>query len=325
MLSANAFWEPFLTLSDPQLLYQSRVHRLPSCDTRQARIWVKREDESGFGISGCKKRKFASLLPYLKLQKISTVGLIGGARSNHVVGLLQLLREARLSVRLFLREDHAPARGGNAFLMRLLRREEEIQWISKAQWPEVGSIAQDWLDQQTERNYLVPEGGFCAPALPGLATLLYDIEGNEQELSFSHIFVDSGTGFTAATLLLLNAMRKRKTQIQVVRTAGSEAFLHAQVGTTSQWLTQLTGQAISVPDLRTYPSCTARAFGSVNRTVKATVERFAREEGVLCDPIYTAKLFLTAEQEVKAQALQGDVLWIHGGGGTGLLGFGENW
>ena len=201
----------------------TRIHRLGSLSTPLAKAWLKREDEAGFGISGSKKRKYASLLPYLRQEGIQTVGLIGGARSNHIVGLLQLLRERGFEIRLFLRESHAPARGGNAFLLGLLSRTEEIQWISKTDWPRVENLARTYLDERTDNSYLVPEGGFCTPAIAGAATLLQDIERNEaaHDLSFDHIFVDAGTGFTACVLTLLNELRQRNSQLHIVRTAGT--------------------------------------------------------------------------------------------------------
>jgi 1-aminocyclopropane-1-carboxylate deaminase len=326
--SESRIWDSFYQACDAQLLYHSRVHRLPGLDRRGTRFWVKREDESGFGISGSKKRKYASLIPWLLQNQIQLVGLIGGPRSNHVVGLLQLLRENRIVPHLFLRENHAPARGGNAFLRQLLAREGEITWISKADWPRVADIAREILQTQNLTHYLVPEGGYCEPALAGAATLLADIERNEQEkgVAFDHIFIDSGTGFTAATLLVLHHGRKRPGKVHVVLTAGNKNYFSDVVEQVYSWLESFLRAQLPKPEaVLCYAPSTAKAFGSVNQTIRRAVERYAREEGILCDPIYTAKLFLTAEEVAEKESLQGNILLVHGGGGTGLLGFGESW
>jgi 1-aminocyclopropane-1-carboxylate deaminase len=51
--------------------------------------------------------------------------------------------------------------------------------------------------------YIVPEGAFCKDAIAGASTLALDIIRNESELNieFDHIFVDSGTGLTAMSLI----------------------------------------------------------------------------------------------------------------------------
>ena len=51
--------------------------------------------------------------------------------------------------------------------------------------------------------YIVPEGSFCKEAIVGASTLALDILKNEKELGieFDHVFVDSGTGMTAMSLI----------------------------------------------------------------------------------------------------------------------------
>ena len=80
-----------INLCDESLLFHSRVHALS--DNEYPDTWIKREDESSFGISGSKKRKYASLIPFLKKNKFDCVGVIGGSNSNNVIGLVQLLIE----------------------------------------------------------------------------------------------------------------------------------------------------------------------------------------------------------------------------------------
>jgi len=62
---------------------------------------------------------------------------------------------------------------------------------------------------------------------------------------------------------------------------------------------------------------TARSYGSVNATVRQEIVRMAREEGILADPIYTAKLCM----EVRKRKLEGTTLVILGGGTLSLMGF----
>ncbi|GAB4421482.1 MAG: pyridoxal-phosphate dependent enzyme [Bacteroidia bacterium] len=317
----DAVLEAIAQACDPQLLFQSRVHRLELFDAPGCEVWVKREDESGFGISGCKKRKYASLLPYL--HDCRHVGVIGGPRSNHVVALLQLLREHGLVPHLFLRQERDTRRTGNRFLLHLLAAEEEIHWIAPDDWPRVASLAAAQLPQP---GYVVPEGACCAPALPGACTLWTDIARNEAEIGapFDHIFIDAGTGLSAAALLGMMRLAGRDTRLHVVLVAGDAAGFGQQYAHTARWAADAWGIAFPPAGaLHLYHPPTARAFGSVNRAVMDSVHSLARQAGLLVDPVYTAKLFLTARHVIGGGSCPGRVLIVHSGGGTGLMGFAE--
>ena len=69
-----------------------------------------------------------------------------------------------------------------------------------------------------------------------------------------------------------------------------------------------------------YPA-TAKSFGSTNKTIFEEIRRIAREDGILTDPVYSAKLFLTARQTILNKTLDGNILLIHSGGGLTLSGF----
>ena len=129
---------------------------------------------------------------------------------------------------------------------------------------------------------------------------MLDICKNEsdQNRSFDHIWIDSGTGFTAAVLCLMNELLGRKTQIHVVLTAGDPDFFEQKLREVGTWWEELTqiplpNGFIRLPTL--YPPATARSFGSVNQQVLKTVKDLAMTEGLLVDPVYTAKLFYTAK------------------------------
>jgi 1-aminocyclopropane-1-carboxylate deaminase len=312
-----------LSYCQTDLLTPTRVHRLSRFAQAPAEVWVKREDESGFGLSGCKKRKYASLLPYLK-QQGRAVALIGGSHSNHIVGLTQLLREAGWPLRLYLKETHAPRLSGNGLLRHLLTCEAEIRWVSATAWPEVEALAQT----ECADHVIVPEGGTHPAALPGACTLWLDLLRNEVEhgIQFDHLFIDSGTALIAGALLGMKQRERPQTTLHVVLTAGDEAFFFQQYARFQQWSEVWLGEAFPAPEhLHLHPPATARAFGSVNATIRREVKHLASTHGLLCDPVYTAKLFYTARQVIEAKALTGRALIVHSGGGTGLMGFSDGW
>jgi 1-aminocyclopropane-1-carboxylate deaminase/D-cysteine desulfhydrase-like pyridoxal-dependent ACC family enzyme len=80
----------------------------------------------------------------------------------------------------------------------------------------------------------------------------------------------------------------------------------------------------SVPEYKLYYPVSARSFGSTNSTIFREIKCIAREDGILTDPVYSAKLFITAKHTIQDQSLDGNILLIHSGGALALSGFMDN-
>jgi len=322
---AENLWSHIHTLCDPEILYHSRIHRIRSFDTANCEVYLKREDESGFGISGYKRRKYASLLPFLLKHKYEKAYIIGGAYSNHVHGVSQLIKEAGLSVHAFLKAPHNPSLKGNLLLNRLILSDEEITWVPVKEWPGVLLSAEEHASQDVQPTYVIPEGGACSPSLPGIFTLLEDIQLNERQagFQFDHLFIDAGTGYTAAAVHYLSSLQQRHTHLHVICMADQpgafQQVYHQVVQDAADSLSLIPPQNQS--SLSLYSPYTAASFGSINRDVLAACLYFARKEGVFTDPVYATKLFMNAHRIIRDNQLQGRILIIHSGGGTGLMGF----
>lgn len=307
-------------------LSHTRIHSLSDIHANKSNVFVKREDETGFGISGCKIRKYASILPFLQEHGYREVVLIGGASSNHIASMLQLLNEYNIHAHLFLKSTHQQELKGNGLLRYLLAEDSQIMWIKSEDWGRVEELAKSFIDTRKNKIYLIPEGGSCQPALAGACTLMMDIYQNEEKsgVAFDHIWIDSGTAMMAGSLCLMNQFLERQSNIHVVLNAGDRAYFTHQLLSQIKWFEELTSFRLKTfPRFHLYKPETARSFGSVNRTILDYVKRMARTEGLLLDPIYTAKLFYTAQHQMTSQNLKGNTLIIHSGGGTGLMGFGE--
>ena len=325
-IEERSLWAEVHALCQEDLLYSSRIHRLRSFSTPQTPVFLKREDESSFGISGYKKRKFASLIPFLLQKQFEEVWLIGGAHSNHIIGAVQLLNEQGIPFKLALKKPAYPSVRGNSFLLALLTQPEDILWVENHEWDRVEEIVQRRI--QYIKGICIPEGGFCREAIPGLTTLWEDVQVNQQAaaLQFQHVVMDAGTGLSAAVIQALLGLYDHPPHLHIVLMASSpEEYLHAysQVAAWFQELFTIPPTSLITPHL--YQPYSARSFGSVNATVREMCQHMACEEGVLCDPIYSGKLFLQAQHLIQTEQIIGPTLLLHSGGGTGLMGFVENW
>ncbi len=292
----------------------SRVHRLNQFPDDEVTCYLKRDDELGCGISGSKLRKYASLFPFLIEQGIQHLIIIAGPQSNNLLAALQLAREFKLKVTAFLIQPWKLELRGNYKLSRLFLDEQEIIWIARDDWVTVNEQAHEYLLTLNEPGFVLQEGASVPQAMAGALTLADDIILNEHSLgvTFQHIFIDSGTGFSAAALINGLNRLNHSAQIHVLLLADDESTFRSKL---KQWL-----ELIPQNFLCLYPT-TAKAFGSVNQTIKNEIKRLAREEGILADPIYAAKLFYESRNFIQTEQLKGNVLIIHSGGTLTMPGF----
>lgn len=310
--------------SRPGFWLTSRIHPLRGWP---GSVWLKRDDELSCSISGSKWRKLVSLSAAWQRHKADCLVAWGSGRSQHLLALMQLSREQGLELHLFSKEN-SPARPiGPDQLWPLLLDQERHHIIPRGLWSEAPERAAELSHQlQTagRRVFLVHEGGAQAEALLGAMSLALDIVQQEKILGFefSHVAVDAGTGLTAQALILGLALLGRYPHCEVVLCAGSSAEFAAGLLQRQQELADRDGLVIREP-LRyaSHRPPTARSFGSSNAAVFEEIRRTAQDSGVLLDPIYSAKLFLTMREKVLSYDHEARVLLIHSGGVLSLFGF----
>lgn len=287
----------------------SRIHALNTFP----RCFVKRDDELGFSISGSKFRKYRTLIPYLRGSE--EVAVIGGAFSNHVLAITQLLIENGIKFRLFLKGQHPEKFCGNFLFLQMLR--PAIEWVAKIDWHKIDEIAASY-----GCTNILPEGAAIFPAFLGALTLPLDIVRNEQEagLTFNHLFFEVGTGYSAAALLLGFAYLGKDVHCHLLLMAGTEEEFRARLKALHAEFELWLGDRCPFPARFTCEtSSIAPSFGSTNRALFDFIRKTAREEGLFLDPIYSGKLFYHAKQKIGV--LLGNILLIHSGGALTLAGF----
>ena len=266
---------------------------------RYPELTFVREDQLG----SYKGRKYLSLLPWMVQQSFRRVRLRGSSHSSNVLHLSLLLKQLGIEPVYVLEGREGPP-VGNGLLSRLVLGEE---FRSE--------------DPGEPFDWEVPEGGSCPAALAGSLGLVGSLM--ERALSAGgapfHIYIDSGTGFTAAALLLgLGFFRVDWPVTVVSMTRQKRGEIEAIVASLHTEYERLFGEVPQPVDFQMMLPPTAQSFGSTNGAVFAEVRSLAQEEGLLCDPLYAAKLSL-AYGESRDPAVR--ALMFVSGGERELLGF----
>jgi len=128
---------------------RSRIHRLRWFN--RSDIWIKRDDELSFGVSGTRLRKHASIVPVLKLKGIEEVVVLGGANSNNVLSAAQILTENNIKITPFLLGPPAH-KHGNLKLLSLFVDDDEIHWIPHEQWTDIERHVNKYVEKKMSRE-----------------------------------------------------------------------------------------------------------------------------------------------------------------------------
>ncbi|KTC92588.1 MULTISPECIES: pyridoxal-phosphate dependent enzyme [Legionella] len=301
-------------MTKPLWNLSSRIHKLNYFPNNEVVCYVKRDDELGCGVSGSKLRKYASLMPYLMNKGIRHLIIIAGPQSNNLLAALQMAREFKLQPTAFLLKPRNLEIQGNFKLSSLFLSEQEIIWVDRHDWPKVEELAHQYLQELEEPGFVLSEGASVTEAMGGASSIAIDILNNEKSsgVNFQHIFVDAGTGFSAAALIKGLKELNHPAFIHVLLLADEENTFRHKL---KNWIGSIPLQ------VRCFYPATARSFGAVNQTIKNEIKRLAREEGILADPIYSAKLFHSARKHIETEQLKGKVLIIHSGGTLTMAGF----
>lgn len=296
----------------------SRVHPLRTFGTQ---CFIKREDELGFSISGNKLRKYCTLIPFLRKQGYRELVVLGGPFSNNVLAVSQLLIQNGIRPTLFLCGSPPTSCQGNFLFLQMLVPSSNIHWIPRKEWKNAEILAAAYA-AKGESIGILPEGAALFPSFLGALTLPLDILRNEQEmgLCFEELWIDVGTGWSAAALLLGFAYLRKQTQCHLLLLADTEEkFLHTVQklhANFEEWL----GEKCPMPSHFTcHIPKVGKSFGSSNSSLFQFIADIARTEGLFLDPIYSGKLF----QYARNYPLKKNSLLIHSGGALSLSGFQE--
>jgi D-cysteine desulfhydrase len=305
-----------------------RLQRLEEDVPPETRLWIKRDDMTGCLASGNKVRKLEFTLARARTAGANVIITCGGVQSNHCRATVVLAAQLGMPVHLILRgEEEELDNSGNLFLDELCGASIDC-YPSREFLENFETIKSDLIENyraQGMEPWFIPIGASDGIGVWGYIHCCREIRQQQQQLGeeFDAIVCATGSGGTLAGLLAGSKWFDLKADIFGINVCDSKDYFVNKVREDLSHWHELYQPDLDTTDLQVniIDKYVGQGYGKASPQVYAMIRNLASCEGVVLDPIYTAKAFYGMIQEIKQGILQSyrNVLFIHTGGLFGLM------
>jgi 1-aminocyclopropane-1-carboxylate deaminase/D-cysteine desulfhydrase-like pyridoxal-dependent ACC family enzyme len=288
-------------------------------------VWIKREDLLPLAFGGNKLRNLEFLVGAALAEGADTLITAGRRWSNHCRLTAAAGARAGLAVHLVLSgpRPNPGDEGTNQRLDELLGA--TVHWTAAADRAERGALMDRVAGEVRASGghpYVIDVGGTGPVGAAGqvLAGLELVEQLDDADIASASVVVPSATGGTQAGLLhglALGAPPDRP--VIGIAVAAPAAELAPKIRALLDGLAPLTG--VRPPDdaLVLEDDQLAGGYGVRSAAADEATQLLARTEGILVDPIYTAKALAGLVARARDGRLRGSVVFWHAGGTPGLF------
>ncbi len=289
-------------------------------------LYIKRDDLTGLLTSGNKVRKLEFLVYDAASRGCRTLVTCGGAQSNHARATAAIAAQLRMGCVLLLRGSPGEAWQGNSLLDRLLGA--EVRYVSDEEYRQIEKVFEEVrieLERAGRQPYIIPEGGSNALGAFGYVAMVEELKAQLESatLRFDSIVCAVGSGGTHAGLLLGTKLVGLETRVWGVPVSDTAETFRAKIMAIIAEAVATYGLDVTIApsEVLLLDGYAGLGYGLSRPEELAVIASLAREEGIILDPVYTAKAMLGLLDQVKRDRTRfGEhVLFIHTGGLFGLF------
>ena len=300
-------------------------------------LYVKRDDCTGLAMGGNKARQLEFYLGEAMARGCDTVLSTGAVQSNYMRMLAAGAAKLGLACHIQLEsrvDNHSDdyQHSGNVLLDRLFGAQVHRYPSGEDEHGADAALRAlaDELAGDKKKPYIIPLAAGHAPTgalgyVVAAAELVRQVE--QDNLPLDLIAVGSGSGLTHAGLLTglkLMAITIPVLGVCVRRNAEPQ---RARVFAHCEKLTDMLGHAgaVDADDVWVDDSALAPGYGHASKQVIKDMRKLATHEGLLTDPVYSAKTFSCVFDLLRNHALDRfrHIAVIHTGGTPGLFAYRE--
>jgi D-cysteine desulfhydrase family pyridoxal phosphate-dependent enzyme len=296
-------------------------------------IWIKRDDLTGLAFGGNKTRQLEYLFAEIQAQGCDTV--VGGAytQSNWCRQMTAAAKKLGLDIHLvLLHGEKGPKLQGNFLLYKLMGAEidvvaldsmEEVQPLLEAKAETLRKMGRKPFvvgPMQTE-SLVTSALGYVRAAAE------LDRQLDELGLAPGHLYL-SGANMTPAGLALgLKALARKMTlhNIAPIQWSTDRAWDIARIATATAGRLGL-DLTVDAAEIDSSDAYIGPRYGVVTDAAREALALTARTEGIILDPVYSAKAMAGLIDHVRRGSLtKGEqVVFLHTGGTPALFAYAED-
>lgn len=293
------------------------------------RIWVKRDDRTGFGVSGNKVRKLEFHVRAARRAGANVLMTCGAAQSNHCRATALVAARLGFECVVYLRtpDGEPPSRvAGNHLLVRLAGA--DVRFVDPAWWNDrnrnMAAAAED-LRRRGIDAWVIPEGASDGLGMWGYVRAAAEAAGQLHDAGVErpiHWHAASSGGTTAG--LAAHALREGAPgQIVAVSVSDPVPGLAARIE--SIWGDAFGDDAgrLDIAEVELRDDYVGRGYGLATADELAVQRAATAATGLIFDPAYTGKALYGLYREITAGRFgpDDDVVFWHTGGGFAALAF----
>ena len=291
------------------------------------RLWIKRDDLTGSGLSGNKVRKLEFVVAQAQAEGAQVLVTCGGLQSNHCRATALVGAKLGLKVHLVLRSEGNTEIDGNLLIDHLAGAVIDVvpahQYHTKLQ-----QLLQACVDNYAhagKRAFVIPTGASDEIGIWGYVKC-----AKELALDFSHhgirpqiIACATGSGGTQAGLSLGCYTQQLASQVVGYAVCDSKDYFNQKVRTDITRCIERYDLPLSAEDvsLQTVDEYIGPGYALGYPELYSCIRQVAASTGLLLDPVYTGKAFYGLLTDIKKGRYQGvsDIVFVHTGGTFGLF------
>ena len=258
-------------------------------------LWLKRDDFTGLLETGNKIRKLEFLVGDALAQGADTLITCGTLQSNCCRAVAAVSARLGLRAVLALKGGRPSEYDGNLLLDQLLGA--TIRYCTDTEWDKVDEVLEDMAARERaagHKPYVIPESGATAVGALGYLACGQEIAQQIRHGApdFDSIVITAFSGGSQAGLLMAKQLTGLRAEILSVPIAWEGPRVQAYVSETIETARRRWGLAVNVPaEVRLLDGYQGVGRAEVRKEEFDVLLRLARLEGIVLDPVYTAKAF----------------------------------
>ncbi|MGB0865557.1 MAG: D-cysteine desulfhydrase [Granulosicoccaceae bacterium] len=293
-------------------------------------LYVKRDDCTGLAMGGNKTRKLEFLVGEALQQGADMLVTQGAVQSNHVRQTAAAACKVGMKCHVLL-ERRVPDRGasyeqtGNVLLDKLFGASHEFRPAGLDMNAEAQTVA-DTLREQGHTPYFIPGGGSNATGALGYAKCAQEIVDYTRETGeyFDWLVMSTGsTGTHAGLVAGFHALAHDLPVMGVSVRQPQERQIDAVYALTQKTVAKLGATEIARDKILVDDNYVGEGYGIPAPSTLEAIELSARQEGILLDPVYSAKGMAGMIGMVRQGFFRptDKVLYLHTGGASALFAY----